>query len=98
MKRGDPKTSLLIAIVEDAEKTDGDRSVVRIFDVNEKVIDIKKELNQMKLIRKELKQLKQLFLDDQKQRKEAEQAIQKLPQVAEHQVSLDEIANSIALK
>ena len=55
MKRGDPKTSLLIAIVEDAEKTDGDRSVVRIFDVNEKVIDIKKELKGMKLIRKELK-------------------------------------------
>ena len=52
MKKEDPNNSLLIAIVEEAEKTDAEKSVVSIFDVNERVNEVKKEMKQLGSLKK----------------------------------------------
>ena len=45
VKRGDPKNSLLIAIEEHAEEKDVNKNAITIFDVNERITDMKKDLN-----------------------------------------------------
>ena len=45
VKRGDSKNSLLIAIEEHAEEKDVNKNAITIFDVNERITDMKKDLN-----------------------------------------------------
>ena len=101
VKKGDPKNSLLIAIVEDAEKLDADRSLVRVFDVNERVKEVKKELLGMKQIKKRMKKMEEkidllLESDYQKRAAEPQQDAFKDSQPAEYQVSQIERAATAA--
>ena len=68
VKRGDPKNSLLIAIEEQAEGIDVDKSAITIFDVNERITDMKKELNGIKGLKKELKEIKHMLSNEQRQK------------------------------
>ena len=57
---------MLIAIVEEGARTDAERDVVSIFDVNERVTEVRKELRGLKGIRKELSELKEMLFNGQK--------------------------------
>ena len=61
---------MLIAIVEEGARTDAERDVVSIFDVNERVAEVRKELRGLKGIRKELSELKEMLFNGQKRQQD----------------------------
>ena len=80
---------------------DADRSLVRVFDVNERVKEVKKELLGMKQIKKRLSKMEQkidLLIESDQQRKAAEpqQDAFKDQFPAEHKVSPIEMAVTAA--
>ena len=78
---------MLIAIVEDGARTDAERDVVSIFDVNERVAEVRKELRGLKGIRKELSELKETLFNGQKRKQDTAQHPVGDPQLPERQVS-----------
>ena len=80
---------------------DADRSLVRVFDVNERVKEVKKELLGMKQIKKRMRKMEEkidllLESDHQKRAAEPQQDAFKEPQPAEPQVSQIEKAVTAA--
>ena len=61
---------MLIAIVEEGARTDAEKDVVSIFDVNERVAEVRKELRGLKGIRKELSELKEMLFNGQKRQQD----------------------------
>ena len=59
---------MLIAIEEQAEGIDVDKNAITIFDVNERITDMKKELNGIKGLKKELKEIKNMLSNEQRQK------------------------------
>ena len=81
---------MLIAIEEQAEGIDVDKSAITIFDVNERITDMKKELNGIKGLREELKEIKHMLNSEQRQKLATEPTLTSQPQGSKHKVSLNE--------